>query len=444
MKLSITNPELVDTLVEFPGGLWPTRRGGDSRMLLIVKAPQEMARTAKLRGGFRFYTIPVRLGTVATCGLVTAFFDDPDEPYIIRTPLFNEEITQNFLLLLSSDSFHVHFFDEHNRELLGFRAENPDAHRFREFADTIRFVSPSLAHGRQLLDEMQMWFSARSSSDDDAAFAIHMREQMFPDSLVDHVDNPGDFDEPDIAAALRRTFRDDQVLSNPIRAENGREFVDVLVTTDKTLLLIQAKDSPITEAALTRTLIRRRAVTAKHVGKAAGQLKGSINHLKSDESIEVVTDGKSRNVSMSGRNVFGLVIVQELFDPDRPDCSPGVLNVAKETGIPCLLLDHSEFQQLTFFQSTEESLVQALRQIFSVGDQHGAFPRSRFGLRVGQSVVYEPRVGGDVSDSIAHKPARSFADGNRTAAASLSGTPATAGTAGTGSSGKGWTPTGSV
>ena len=147
MKLSITNPEVVDALVDSPGGLWPTRRGGDFRMILIVKAPQEMARTAKLRGGFRFYLIPVRVGTVTTYGLVTAFFDDSDEPLTISTPLFNEEITRDFLLLLSSDTFHVHFFDEHNRELLGFRAENPDAYRFRGFADTIRFVSPSLAHG---------------------------------------------------------------------------------------------------------------------------------------------------------------------------------------------------------------------------------------------------------------------------------------------------------
>ena len=109
MKLSVTNPEVVDTLVDSPGGLWPTRRGGDSRMILIVKAQREMARTAKLRGGFRFYLVPVYAGDVATHGLLTAFFDDKDEPLTIRTPLFNEEITRDFLLLLSSNYFYVHF-----------------------------------------------------------------------------------------------------------------------------------------------------------------------------------------------------------------------------------------------------------------------------------------------------------------------------------------------
>ena len=421
MKLSITNPEVVDTLVDSPGGLWPTRRGGDSRMILVVKAPREMAQTAKLRGGFRFYLVPVHAGDVATYGLLTAFFDDNDEPLTIRTPLFNEEITQDFLLLLSSDSFYVHFFDEHNRELLGFRAENSNAYRFRILSDTIRFVSPTLARARQFLDEMQFWFSARSPSDDDAAFTIHLRERLFPDSLAEHVDNPGDFNEPNIATTLHRPFRGDQVYSNPIRADNGREFVDVLVATTKTLLLIQAKDSPNTESALTRKIVRKKATAAKHISKATDQLKGSINHLRSHESIEIITDGKRRNVSMSGRDVFGIVIVKEVFDPERPTCSPLVLTVFKETGIPCLLLDYLEFQQLTFFRSTEESLVRTLSEIFSVAREHGVFPRNRFGLRAGKPVVYQPRGIGNAPDSTTYEPARSVADRSQGTTVPLSG-----------------------
>ena len=410
MKLSITNPEIVNTLVDFPGGLWPIRRGGDSHMILIVKALRETAQTAKLRGGFRFYLVPVYAGAVATHGLLTAFFDDNDEPLTIRTPLFNEEITRDFLLLLSSDSFYVHLFDEHNRELLGFRAENPNAHRFRVVPDTIHFVSPTLARARQFLDDMQFWFIARSPSDDDAAFNIHLRERLFPDSLEEHVDNPGDFNEPDIATALHRAFRGDQVFSNPIRADNGREFVDVLVETPKTLLLIQAKDSPDTELALTRKIDRKKKTAAKHISKAADQLKGSINHLHSGESIEIITDGKRRNLSMVGRDVFGIVIVKEVFDPERTTCSPLILKVFEETGIPCLLLDYEEFQQLTFFQPTEESLVRTLSVIFSVACEHGMFPRSRFGLLTGKTVVYEPRGTGNAPDSAACEPARSVAD----------------------------------
>ena len=430
MKLSFSNPEVLDGLADMPAGLWPTRRRGDSRMILMVKGPREMALTAKLREEFRFYLAPVRAGSVATYGLLTAFLDDSDEPLAIRTPLFDEEITGNFLSLLSSDSFHVHFFDERDRELIGFRAENPDAHRFRAFAANLRFVSPSLAHGRQHLDGMQLWFGARSPSDDAAAFVIKMREQMFPDSLADHVDNPGEFNEPDIAAALHRTFGRDQVLLNPVRADNGREFVDVLVMTSKSLLLIQAKDSPSTEPALTRKLQRKRATSSKHVSDAARQLKGSIDHMTSEGAIEVIADGKRHAIALHGQDVFGAVIVKEVFDPDRPDCSAPVLAVSRKTGIPCLLLDHSEFQQLAFFQSQRKSWYGRFGRFFPSLDHLEKFPRSRFGLREGQTVVYEPGIADDVSDSVAHEPARSFGDGGRPLVASLSGNSADVGASG--------------
>ena len=390
MQLTVTNPDVLDWLVDMPAGLLPIRRVGDSRVILVVKASREVAQTARLRGEFRLYLVPVHAGGLATHGLVTAFFDDHDEPLIIRTPLINEEMPLSLVGLLSLNSFYVHFFDEHDRELLGFRVENPDAHRFRVLSNGIRFASPTLDQARQILDGMQSWFGARSPSDDAAAFTIRLRERLFPDRLEENVENPGDLNEPDIAMALHRPFRGDQVFSNPIRADNGLEFVDVLVATTKTLLLIQAKDSPSTESGLTRKIVRKRATAGKHVRKATAQLKGSINHLRSGKSIEIITEGKRRRVSMSGHDVFGLVLVKELFDPDRPDCSPLVLAVFDETGTPCVLLDHTEFQQLTFFQTTEDGSVEALDNIFSVAHKEGVFPRSRFGLRTGKSVVYDP------------------------------------------------------
>ena len=420
MQLTVTNPEVLDWLVDMPVGLLPIRRVGDSRVILVVKASREVAQTARLRGEFRLYLVPVHAGGLATHGLVTAFFDDHDEPLIIRTPLINEEMPRGLVGLLSLSSFYVHFFDEHDRELLGFRVENPDAHRFRVLSNAIRFTSPTLDHARQVLDGMQSWFRARSPSDDAAAFTIRLRERLFPDRLEENVENPGDLNEPDIAMALRRPFRGDQVFSNPIRADNGLEFVDVLVATTKTLLLIQAKDSP-PESGLTRTIDRKRATAGKHVRKATAQLKGAINHLRSGTSIEIITEGKRRRVSMSGRDVFGLVLVKELFDPDRPDCSPLVLTVFDETGTPCVLLDHTEFQELTFFQTTEDSLVRALENIFAVAHKDGVFPRSRFGLRTGKTVVYDPTGTGNTPHSTTHERVQAVTEGGHLITPPISG-----------------------
>lgn len=418
MKLTVTDPD-VKELLDFPGGLRSTRRRGDSRPVLVIKASREMAQTAKLRGEFRLYMAPVQVGGVSTFGLLTAFFDDDDEPLVIRTPLFSWEETRDLLSILSSDVFYVHFFDEHDRELIGFRAENPDARRFSSLTTTMRFESLTLAHARQVLDDLQHWFGVRSASDDAEAFTVHLRERLFPDGLDEPVENPGDLNEPDIATALHRAFGGGHVFLNPIRTDTGEEFVDVLVATAETLLLIQAKDSPSTESALNRKIERKKATAAKHVRKATGQLKGAIKRLRSGQSVEVVTNGRHRLVSMSGRDVFGLVIVNELFDPERPKCSPLVLSVYDETGTPCLLLDHEEFQQLTFFRRSEMSFVATLGEIFSAARAHGVFPRSRFGVRADKTVVYRPQATGGPSNAATRDPVRPVAEESHVPTAEL-------------------------
>ena len=388
---SVTYPAVPQTLVDFKAGLLPAFNVGSSRMTLIAKTMREFAATARLRKFFRFYLVPLRAGDVDTFGLLSAFFDDHDEPLTIRTPLFDDEVARKILQVLSSDSFDMHFFDEHNRKLIGFRAENPDATRFRSFANTIRFVPGTLETARQFHDDMVLWFGARSTAEDDAALRINLLETLPPDNLYEQSQTPpGDLNEPDIEMGLHRAFSGDQVYRSPVRANDRREFVDVLVATEKTVLLIQAKDSPVTEATLSRTIDRKKSTTAAHVRKAAAQLKGSINHLRSGSSIEIITDGQRCDVSMSGREVFGLVIVKELFDPERSVCSRMVLSVFEETDIPCLLLDYVEFQELTFFRPTEESFVGTLGEIFSAAREHGLFPRSRFGLVADGPTVYSP------------------------------------------------------
>ena len=124
---SVTYPAVPQTLVDFKGGLLPTCDAGSSRMILIAKTMTEIAATARLQKFFRLYLVPLRAGDVDTFGLLSAFFDDHDEPLTIWTPLFDDEFAHAILQVLSSDSFDIHFFDEHNRKLIGFRAKNQDA-----------------------------------------------------------------------------------------------------------------------------------------------------------------------------------------------------------------------------------------------------------------------------------------------------------------------------
>ena len=180
---SVTYPAVPQTPADFKVGLLPTRDAASSRMILIAKTTREIAATARLQRFFRFYLVPIRAGDVDTFGLISAFFDDPDEPLVIRTPLFDDELTHEFVQVLSSDSFDIHFYDEHNRKLIGFRAENPDATRFRHFVNTIRFVPDTLEFARQFDDHMMSWFGARTTAEDDASLKINLLETLPPDNL---------------------------------------------------------------------------------------------------------------------------------------------------------------------------------------------------------------------------------------------------------------------
>ena len=78
------------------------RNVGSSQMILIAKTMREIAVTARMRKFFRIYLVPLRAGDVHTCGVLTAFFDDHDEPLTISTPLFDEEIAHEIFQVLSS------------------------------------------------------------------------------------------------------------------------------------------------------------------------------------------------------------------------------------------------------------------------------------------------------------------------------------------------------
>ena len=377
---SVIHPSHWQILVDFKQGLMPASDAGSPRAVLIVKTMRPIAATARLRKFFDIYLVPLRASDVDTFGLLLAFFDDDDEPLTIRTPLFDDEFVSGILRVLSSEYLNIYFCDENNNYLVGFRAANRDSVRLRDTIETIEFAPETLEQTRQFHDDMMEWFGYRTATEDDSSFRIDLLEVLPPDNLREQMQaSPGDLSETDIEVELYRVFGGGQIYRNPARVDDGREFVDVLVATDRLLLLIQAKSSPVTQEALGRTIDRKILTAHKHTKKASAQLKGAIKYLRSDSSVDLITRDQPFELDVSDLDVFGLVIVEELFDHERFACSRLVLSVFEETGVPCLLLDSVEFQELTFFRRTEESLVGTLRQMFTTARRQGLFPRSCFG-----------------------------------------------------------------
>jgi len=397
---SLDHPEILTHLGKLIYGFQPVQFP-DGRYCLIIKAGKEFILTARLNEGFKIYLVPDMATSGRSLGFMTAFFDDADEPLVLFTPLYAaDDMLRDLAGALSQDSFDLYFFDEHDRELMGTRAAVRDVARFRLAMAETRFPTLDMDDLAATYEAMGGWFGLRDADDEDQAFAVELGDRLYSDDMMiidarDEAydfqgsdglvmvtslerDEPGAFQERDIVALLRRAFPGEAVFLNPVREDSGKELTDVLVVTDDVVLLVQAKDSPNTEASLRRSIDRKRAVIRSHIDKGAKQLRGALTYVLERDSIVLRTPNGPRTVEVADRAVVGLVVVREMFDDDYKACSAPVLEVAAICEQPCLLLDYAALHLMALRLPSPARLINGLYQMFAAATEHGEFPKPRF------------------------------------------------------------------
>lgn len=395
--LSILHPEIIPIIQDYPIGLWPIFDVGD-RPKLIVKAMKEGLLAAKINRGFKIYVCPMTLAGRITIGLISAFFDDEDEPLTIRTALFNNDLTHLLLKAMNCDTLDVHFFDEHNRELLGYvsKLECPLATKDR--LNSSRYCIFNLELAKSAFDQMPVWFGTRTRNDDLLAIGVEFVEPLVPEDLflLDlrpdyHLyhgspqfsssrlerQEPGTFQEQDIARLLKNLFSPEQIYMNPLRITDREEIADILVVARSETIVVQAKDSPNIERVLKNSLDRKRATTRKALSRAINQVGGAIGYLRSMSPLKMFVAGETCEIDISNHTVRALIVVKELFNDEYSAYSPLILKLSKETQIPCIALDYAELQIYMTHLSSAESFFQAYDRVFSHGIKSGLFPRLR-------------------------------------------------------------------
>lgn len=399
--LTIKHPAVVRELVQFPGGLLPVQIQGGQTNVLVLKCQKEMILAAKVHRELKFYLVPLDADGVSTYGLVTAIFDDPDEPLVIRTPLLDDEFGNRIFDLLCTQSFDIHFFDEHNREFLGYRVNNSTACKFRSSRENKCLGPRTYMPSTKIDDQMFDFVSNRSPEDDDNALIVKLVEELFPSDFLiwdsrpeDNAymgrkhpmftalerENPGEFAELDIVKFLHRVFKSDQIFLNPLRSDNGKEFVDIMVVTPSNLLLIQAKDSPNTEETLRRPIERKMSTIDRHLSKATSQLRGSISYVESNDPFKIKCGNTTHAISAGKLQMTSFVLVKELFPTEYESYSQFAFKVLEDTGVPCFIQDYPQFHDLTYHRRTEQSFFRTLDYILRFAIEHDQFPRSRFWL----------------------------------------------------------------
>lgn len=395
--LSILQPSILQHLKDFDYGLMPVQIISENRFILIVKATKETILTAKINNEFKVYLIEDnQLGY--HLGLMSAFFDDHDEPIVLQTLLFaDDEMLADVTSVFSQKEFEIYFFDEHNREFMGVKATNEDANRFREEMGQAKFPAFNSHPFQKLLSKFQEQFSVRDESDDARSYTINLGERLYPDDflimdtrttqhgyLADPTtvvttslerEEPGAMQEHDIAVMLGKVFQEADVYLNPYRRDTDRELTDVLVVNESIILFVQAKDSPNTKGILRRSIDRKRTTIRSHIKKATDQMQGALTYARDNKGLELSYQGNDIDIPLNGRQMVGLIVVREMFDDDYIECSAPILKVVHHLDLPISLIDYAGLHVMSQHLLTGPSFINCLYDMLDMALDNDEFPK---------------------------------------------------------------------
>jgi hypothetical protein len=409
--LSIEKPELCQRILDFPGGIHCVRLTGESTSRIILKLPVSFLLPAKVNQGFKVYVIPVQVSESATLGLMCAFFDDADSPLVSWRLLDNSDETLDLLHALTRREALVHLFDEQNREFLGYRAEIDVPLMAKIRLEHVSLIEISHENSHAAHQQATQWFGVRKEGDDADAIQVRFEEPLFPEDIVVidahtsrrqfHGDKgyghtslerveAGPYQEIDIVYLLQRVFKADQIYHAPKRHYDNEELADVIVITNATCLIVQAKDSPNTERTINRTLERKRLASAHMRGDALKQLKGSVKYIDRTRPLRMLVDGAEVTIDLGKRNVLSLAVVRELFLDMYDEYSRLLFDFFDDIRLPCIALEYGELHQYTTYCRDEASFEGAYFQVFDKAREVGSFPRIRFGVRDAEELLRRP------------------------------------------------------
>lgn len=399
--LTLSNPEVLLQIQQFPGGIFPFYDIEKEKHLLVIKCSKETILTAKLNNQFKVYPMFDPDDEACCLGLISTFFDYEDDPLTITTPLFSQDdLLFELAALFNKEEFDAFFFDETNRELLGVSIFNADTIKFVELFSKSKFLERGQQEVPSIWAKMHHRFKVRTSADDDAALTVNLGMRLYPDNLnyldvttdfiVEKVadglistklerQEPGRMQEYEIAVLLNRIFEATEIYLNPYRSDTDRELTDVLVVTGDYMIFVQAKDSPNTEASLRRKTSRKRSTILSHVEKATAQMEGAVKYAKNHSGVTIRGANGPIKLELGDRQIIGIVVVKELFEYDYKECSLPILKLIHELEIPIALYDYGDLNTLTHYLMTSDNFVfNGIYKIVDKAIELKQFPKPRF------------------------------------------------------------------
>jgi hypothetical protein len=385
-------PDVLHEIASLGRGLWIV--DGPDGPSLVIKVGKEFILAARETRELRLYVAPYDSGEIHGMTLLTACFDDPASPMIIKTPLMGDDpITEGLKTL--PDQFDLCFFDEHNRELLSCKARANLA-EVRRHAGAANPMTRD--HWNPMMEQADTWFSLTTAEDDARAVTVALLEDLFPsDFLITEFTRqgflgskgflntylerpePGYLQELDIIYLLQRAYPANQIIHGPVKIADGEELTDVVVLGSEVTLLVQAKDSPNTAAIMGTTLERKRKKALSQLKEGLSQLRGAISTIRREGNPALrLVDGTALDIDLAARPLVGVVVVKELFQDTYDEYGSMILNFMDEVRIRVLAFDYHEFEVMTRHCPSEQAMLSAFWQISKCAVEQRIYPKLRF------------------------------------------------------------------
>lgn len=397
MYLTHLHPDYFQIVKQLHFGLMAFKIGDE--YFLVVKASKEYLLTAKLNRQFKIYKFFAEHGKQKVAVLITAFFDDADQPLVIYYPLLSNDIHTASLLALMEETqqFHVSLFNENNIEFLSYQAT-------ANFGPLIADIKAEnllkdISGANLLIEDAHRQFSVRNKKKDKAAITVSLLEPNLPEDMFVSIqvdgeqpfnagkaftytvlerEEPGSFQEVDVVMLLQRSFPNSQIYLNPVKERDHEELADILVIGDDAIFVFQVKDSPNTEKIVRTTIERKRNKALSQVTAGAKQLKGAITELLKDPGIPLKCGNKLIQNNFTGKALVGVIVVKELFLNDYVEYSQVAFKLSEDINTPIVFFDFAEMSQMTLYCRFEGKFTGAIQQILDAAYEYGQYPRLRY------------------------------------------------------------------
>ena len=106
------------------------------------------------------------------------------------------------------------------------------------------------------------------------------------------------------------------------------------------------------------------------------QTKGAIRYLRSMSPLKITINGELVEIDITNHRLRALIVVKELFNDEYSIYSSPLLDLSRQTGVPCIALDYGELDMYTRI-SSKSKFFEAFDLVYSHGSQTGKFPRLR-------------------------------------------------------------------